>query len=70
MSTHRAVILSLNGHQEEVRLISAPHRDGYVYATRDGRVMARGATDEEAYEQLTRVASPVSTQSPERFSTV
>ncbi len=66
MSTHRAIMLSLNGQEEEVRLISAPHRDGYVYATRDGRVMARGATDVEAFAQLTRLAAPASTQLEER----
>ncbi len=68
MSKHHAVMLSLDGYEEEVRLISAPHRDGYVYATRDGRVVARGATDAEAYEQLTRLTAPASTQAAEQSS--
>lgn len=52
MSTQRTVVW-LNGCEEEVRLLTVPYR-GYAYLTRDGRMVARGRTDAEAYEQLAR----------------
>lgn len=55
MNQQNSIKLFLNGCEEEVRLLSVPHR-GYAYLTRDGRMVARGTTDTEAYENLTREA--------------
>lgn len=62
MNEQRAAVLFLDGCVEEVRLLSIPHRHGYVYSTRDGRVVARGTSAEEAYEQLARLTGQRSAQ--------
>ena len=56
MNKLNSFVLFVDGTEEEVRLLSVPHR-GYAYATRDGRIVARGLTDTDAYAQLTRLAA-------------
>lgn len=60
MNDKRAVVLFVDGCEEEVRLISVPHRDGYAYVTRDGRVVACGKTGAEAYRQLPQASEQIS----------
>lgn len=56
MNKPNSFVLFVDGAEEEVRLLSVPHR-GYAYTTRDGRIVARGSSYDDAYAQLTRLAA-------------
>lgn len=40
------------GREEELRPIWVPHKQGYAFAARDGRVFGRGRTLDDAYASL------------------
>lgn len=52
MMTEQVRIRDHNGREEELRPIWIPHKQGYAFAARDGRVFGKGRTLAEAYASL------------------